>query len=181
MHTTNYFNSLIIPSPDCPAPAATEPPTPGTVAAMQYNLLAASPYALTSDDVIWTVTATRKGMDPADTAARAAFFAKPQACMRASPLVKTYGWGLLYDAQGRIALADPWTHPYRLALSDRDITKHTGMRNARKTPRAAPLVAGRDRKIARPPDDDRFVTPLLKLDDESPVTRGRLRTRRSKP
>ena len=32
------------------------------------------------------------------------FFARPQACLRGSPLPKTYGWRLLFDDDGRVAL-----------------------------------------------------------------------------
>ncbi|WP_298711512.1 DUF6157 family protein [Micrococcus sp. 2A] len=35
---------------------------------------------------------------------REAFFAKSQACLRASPLGKRHGWGLHHDAEGRVAL-----------------------------------------------------------------------------
>jgi Family of unknown function (DUF6157) len=35
---------------------------------------------------------------------RVKLFAKPQACMRTSPLPKRYGWGVHYDGCGRLAL-----------------------------------------------------------------------------
>jgi hypothetical protein len=131
MHTTNYTNTLITPAADCPASRPLVPGKPGSIAALQYAMLASGPFTWTSDEVIWSVTATRRGGDPADSAARAAFFAKPQACLRASPLVKTQGWALLYDAEGRVALIDPASAAYQAALADPGVTKRAGMRNAR--------------------------------------------------
>jgi len=32
------------------------------------------------------------------------YFAQPRACLRASPLPKAFGWGLHYDADGRITM-----------------------------------------------------------------------------
>jgi hypothetical protein len=107
------------------------PAKPGSVAALQFDLLSAAPFALTSDDVLWQVACARKGTDPADATARDAFFAKPQACLRASPLVKTHGWALRHDAQGRVALVDPGTADYAAAVADPGLTKSPGMRNAR--------------------------------------------------
>ena len=46
-------------------------------------------------------------------AIRAAFFAKPHPCLRASPLPKRYGWGVHYDAHGRIALYAMESEDYR--------------------------------------------------------------------
>jgi hypothetical protein len=31
-------------------------------------------------------------------------FSKPQACLRASPLPKSHGWGVHFDAKGRVAI-----------------------------------------------------------------------------
>ncbi|MEI7025361.1 DUF6157 family protein [Paenibacillus sp. y28] len=39
------------------------------------------------------------------------FFSKPKACLRTSPLVKKYGWGLGFDAAGKIALLGADTEP----------------------------------------------------------------------
>ena len=54
MHTTNYYDTLILPSPDTTATSAQPPAKPGTVAAMTYERLVAQPYALTSDDIIFS-------------------------------------------------------------------------------------------------------------------------------
>lgn len=57
-----------------------------------------------SDELLFEVHARRKGVPAPDRAAeREVFFAKAQACLRASPLVKQYGWGLHHDAEGKVA------------------------------------------------------------------------------
>ena len=62
-------------------------------------------YRYTSDDVIFTVWADRKGIAEADRpAARIKFFAKGQPCLRSSDLGKRYGWGVHADAESRVAI-----------------------------------------------------------------------------
>ena len=131
MHTTNYQATLITPSPDCPTSCGQRPAKPGTVAALQYELLAAAPHTMTSDDLLWAVDCARKGGDVADPVARAAFFARPMACLRASPLVKTLGWALHHDAAGRVALVDPATAEFGALSARADLTRLPGMRSAR--------------------------------------------------
>ena len=125
MHTTNYQNTLITPSPDCPVPSGTVPQKQGSVAAVQHALLA-TPYALTSDDLLWEAHRARGGDKSRD-----AFFAKPQACLRASPLVKQFGWGLHHDGEGRVALVSPDSPEYRRLMEDESVRKAPGMRSKR--------------------------------------------------
>lgn len=131
MHSTNYANTFIAVAPDTKAERSTVPEKPGSIAALQYALLAAQPYALTSDDVLFAVHAARQGVKPAK-AAREAFFAKPQACLRASPLPKTYGFGLHHDAQGRVALVPMESVRYAELAHDAGTKTVAAMRSARK-------------------------------------------------
>ncbi len=138
MSTTNYASTFIQVADDCPvveaeAPGApTDRPTRSTVAAMQHALLAANPYALTSDDLLFEVHATRQGVAEADReAARAAFFAKPQACLRASPLGKRYGWGFHFDEAGRVALVGRGTEAYAQLAADATLKQLKAMRSKR--------------------------------------------------
>lgn len=129
--STNYYNTLITPSDDSKAERAIVPERPGTVATLQYELLAGAPYGMTSDDLIWRVQVLRGGA--ADTAeARAAFFSRGQPCLRASPLVRSYGWGVHHDAQGRVALVARESPDFTRLLADPGIVKRPGMRSARK-------------------------------------------------
>lgn len=104
-HTTNYFNTFICASDDCPVGQGIAPEKPESVAGMQFERIHANPYKFTSDQVLFEVFAQRKGIDASESeAARQQFFSKGQPCMRASPLLKRYGWGVHYDAEGRMAL-----------------------------------------------------------------------------
>jgi hypothetical protein len=133
-HTTNYYDTLILIAPDCPVEAGSVPPKPGTVAAMQYERLAAAPYSLTSDDLIFDVHADRNGVPPDERdVARAAFFSKGQPCLRSSPLVKSYGWGVHHDGAGRVAVFGAETPQYRKLAEDPAVTKVHGMRSKRQS------------------------------------------------
>lgn len=130
--TTNYHRTFITISPDSKALAGTPPAKPGSVADLQHRLLTERPYALTSDELLFEVHAIRVGIAATDReAARAAFLAKPHACLRASPLVKTHGFGLHHDAQGRVALYGRETDAYRELSGRGDLNVVPGMRAAR--------------------------------------------------
>ena len=131
MHTTNIPDLLILPPDDCRA-VAKVPDRPDSVAGRQYAMLADAPYARTSDDVLWSVAADRADVPEADRAThRTAFFSRGQACFRASPLVKTHGWALHADGQGRIALLDPDGPDCAALIADAAVTKRSGMRSKR--------------------------------------------------
>lgn len=130
--TTNYTDTFITASADSKATAGTVPTKPGTIAAEQYRLLSERPYQLTSDDLLFEVHAIRNGIAEADrTAERAAFFAKPKACLRASPLVKQFGWGLHHDAEGKVAAHGVETDAYRALANRADLKVVPGMRSSR--------------------------------------------------
>jgi len=135
MGTTNYTGTFIRVADDCPAEGAEEPPAGAgapTVAALQYRLIAEHPYELTSDDVLFEVHAIRQGIpEEARPDARAAFFAKDQACLRSSPLGKRYGWGIHHDAEGRVALVPLGSERYRALADDPDLTQLKAMRSKR--------------------------------------------------
>ena len=132
MKTTNYFDTFITVSPDCPARAGETPAKSGTVAALQLELLQARPYGLTSDELLFEVHARRHGIADADRpTARAALFGKPQACLRASPLVKKHGWGLHHHGQGRMAAFGVETDSYRKLAARKDLKQVVGMRSTR--------------------------------------------------
>ncbi|MGV6872540.1 DUF6157 family protein [Pseudochelatococcus sp. B33] len=126
MHSTNYRETLITVSADCPVTVATPPAKRGTIAERQFTMLDAAPYAVTSDELLLAIENERKAPVTA-----ADFFAKPQACLRASPLVKKHGYGLHHDAEGKVALVPMESAEYARLLADRLVTKRPGMRSAR--------------------------------------------------
>ena len=130
--STNYRNTLITVSPDCPALAATPPPKAGSIAGLQYALLMERPYGLTSDELLFEVYAIRNAISPLNReSARSAFLSKSQACLRASPLVKMYGWGLHHDEQCKVAVIGFETEVYRALARRSDVRCVAGMRSRR--------------------------------------------------
>ncbi len=130
--TTNYTDMLILVSPDTRAETARIPERPGTIAVMQFEMIAGAPYRYTSDDVIFTVHAERAGIPPEQRdEARAAFFSRGQACLRTSPLVRGYGWGIHSDRQGRVTLVARESPEYAAMAASPDVAKVAGMRSKR--------------------------------------------------
>lgn len=136
MHTTNYYNTLIEIAEDSPTETAAIPPVKGdkkSIANLQFEMLYEHPYEFTSDDVLFTIHAERKEI-PAEEfeEARALFFSKGQACFRASPLTKRYGWGVHSNAEGKIAVFGAETDAYQKLVADASIKKVKAMRSKRK-------------------------------------------------
>lgn len=134
-YTTNYINTLIEPAEDCPNLQGTIPVGKSgkeTIASLQYRLLQGQPYQMNSDALLFRVYAARKDIDAGDAGEWQAFFAKPQACLRASPLTKQFGWAIHADAAGHIALIDPASDRYKQLLEDPEIKKVKGMRSSSK-------------------------------------------------
>lgn len=136
MHTTNYFDTFIEVSEDTKATHGTVPVSKGdkkTIAELEYELIARHPYRFTSDDVLFQVYADRNDIGASEyEPERARFFAKGQACFRASPLTKTYGFGLHANNEGKIALIGMETPNYQEFLEDETVKKVKAMRNSRK-------------------------------------------------
>ncbi len=135
IHTTNYTNTLIRVADDCPVKAAEIPPMKGdkpTIAGMQFEMIVHHPYQYTSDDVIFSVQAKRREI-PASMlkTERELFFSKGQACLRASPLCKRYGWGIHSDAEGRVALYPMESDEYNRLATDEKIAQTRGMRSGK--------------------------------------------------
>ena len=142
MESVDYVDTFIAAADDCPVEQGTVPP-PGrggpSVAARTYELIAGAPYRYTSGDVLFAVHADRAGIPDAERPApRREFFARPQPCLRSSPLGKRYGWGVHADAAGRLALVAAGTAEYadfvegrRRTASGDPVRVVKAMRNAR--------------------------------------------------
>jgi hypothetical protein len=137
----NYYRTLIVVAEDCPVTTSVVPPERGgkvTVAGLQYRMLAEHPYTLTQEDVLFQTWLRRQDQlseesDDQISQLRADFLSKPQACMRASPLPKRFGWGLLFDAEGRVALCPMESEAYQRILEGDDggVTVLKAMRSRR--------------------------------------------------
>ncbi|MCE7060646.1 DUF6157 family protein [Dyadobacter sp. CY343] len=134
-HTTNYENTFIEVADDCPVPAAEKPPVKGdkrTVANIEFDLISKNPYKFTSDDVLFQVYAEKNDLTEAELeGARSQYFSKGQACMRASPLTKRYGWGIHNDEKGKIAVIARESPEYEEMLNDSTLKKVKAMKSSR--------------------------------------------------
>lgn len=82
--------------------------------------------------MVAAVDAKKKGVDEAERDAhRAAFFAKGQPCLRASPLAKRYGWGIHHDAESRVALYPRESAEYARLSQDPALKQVKAMKSAR--------------------------------------------------
>ena len=133
MITTNYFNTLIEIAEDCPTSTGETPPLKGnkkSVANLQFEVLQGHDYEFTSDDVLFTVFATRQEIPEEDLdEQRDLFFAKGQPCFRASPLTKRYGWGVHSNEEGKVALFGAETEAYQELVADDSVVKKKAMRS----------------------------------------------------
>ncbi len=136
IHTTNYFNTFIEVASDTKVTVGTPPIIRGdkkTVVALQYEIIRNAPYQFTSDDVLFQVFAYRYDLLKTEQPRhRADFFSKGQACMRASPLTKTHGFGIHCNADGKLALYGMETTTYQHFIQDDSITKIKAMRTSKK-------------------------------------------------
>jgi hypothetical protein len=133
IHTTNYFNTFVEVSDDCPAGRGTIPPINDkskSIANIQFDLISKNPYKLNSDDVLFQVYASRNDLTEYEfESEKKIFFSKGQACFRSSPLTKRYGWGIHCNELGKIALFGVETKEYQKFLSDVSVKKVKAMRS----------------------------------------------------
>ena len=136
VHTTNYENTFIEVAEDCPAIVGEIPKMKGdtkTVAAIQFEIIRKNPYKFTSDDVLFQVFVDKNDLTKLEhAAAREQFFSKGQACLRASPLTKRYGWGIHNNKEGKIALYGVETPEYQKFLKDENLKVVKAMRTSKK-------------------------------------------------
>lgn len=136
MHSTNYINTFIQVADDCPVLTAVAPPLKGgakTIACLQFEMVTQHPYQYTSDDVLFQVHAIKNNISPTDRdAARQTFFSKGQACLRCSPLVRRYGWGLHHNADGKVAAYAVDSDEYITLMADKHLKQVKAMRTKKK-------------------------------------------------
>ncbi|MNW34287.1 hypothetical protein D3C74_112590 [compost metagenome] len=107
-----YFNTFIQVALDCPVEYGVVPPIGPkgkSLHVIQYELLSAQPYQHTHEELLYQTHLRHKGIASAEAEfneeqIRSALFSKKHPCLRASMLPKKYGWGIHYDADGKIAI-----------------------------------------------------------------------------
>lgn len=135
----NYYSSFILVAPDCSATTGIVPAARGgkpTVPALEYQLISAKPYFYTQDELQFEVHARHRGIAAGELKSRrhellADYFSRPRACLRCSSLPKIYGWGIHFDAEGKIGLHAVDTREYRRFARDKGIEKFFAMRSWR--------------------------------------------------
>ncbi len=134
MHTTNYYNTFIQVAEDCPVTSAEIPPLKAndkTIANLHFEMVIDSPYKYTSDDIIFHAYAMKNGISGKGVlaAARETFFSRGQACLRASPLTKRYGWGVHNNNQGKVAAYAVDSKEYKHFAKNKAIKQLKAMRS----------------------------------------------------
>lgn len=140
MHDHNYYNTLIQIAPDSPVevsaiPTSNRKKTPSHIIA--FDMLKDNPYKYTQEEILFEVHVRHKGYSPEEVEAQrdqlwGEFYAKPKACYRASPLTKKFGWGVHFDAQGRMALISAESEKYAQYAADESLKQLLAMRSSRK-------------------------------------------------
>jgi hypothetical protein len=134
MHSTNYTNAFIQVADDCKADVGALPPEKQemTIARRQYELLQAHPYQYTSDDLLFMIYAERNNIAQSEREERRAmFFSKGQACLRSSPLAKTYGWGIHFDDESKVAIYPRGSEDYERMQTDPSLKQLKAMRSSK--------------------------------------------------
>jgi len=132
IHTTNYFDTFIEVAEDCPVKESEIPNKAGTVADLQYKMLHSAPHKYTSDDVLFSVYAKRMEIPKNKwKEEREKFFSRGQPCFRSSPLTKRYGWGILSNSEGKIALLPMESKEYKKLRENKKPKHLKAMRSSR--------------------------------------------------
>ncbi|MCM3342467.1 DUF6157 family protein [Paenibacillus sp. MER TA 81-3] len=138
----SYTDTFIRVASDCPVTSSTVPESKKAtkpIHVLQYELLSQHPYHYTHEDLIFEVHIRHKGIDAQvirlrGEELRAELFSKPHPCLRASMLPKKFGWGIHYDAEGKIAIYGMESVEYQrfLQTDDGSVKLLPAMRNSRK-------------------------------------------------
>ncbi|MUT64582.1 DUF6157 family protein [Paenibacillus sp. NEAU-GSW1] len=137
----NYYNTFIPVAQDCPAEYGTVPKGKKdgkTKPGVEFELAASHPYKYTQEELLFEVHIRHKGLcEEASTGnvtqMREQFYRKPQPCLRASMLPKKYGWGIHFNAEGKLALYAVESPEYRrfAEAADDSVRIVAAMRNSR--------------------------------------------------
>lgn len=135
----NYFDTFISVSEDSLALEAKAPQPQGTkktVAQLHFERLCEQPYRFTQEEILFDVWLVRQEQladlsEDEQSTLREQFFSKGQPCLRTSPLAKSYGWGIRFDAKGRAAAYPVESDDYRRHANDPSLTQLKAMRSRR--------------------------------------------------
>ncbi|RYH58777.1 MAG: hypothetical protein EON54_11435 [Alcaligenaceae bacterium] len=86
-------------------------------------MLINNPYVHSSDDVLYTANAERRGVSWEN------YFATVQPDFRLSALVKRYGWGVHTNKEGKIAIYPLDSETYEILVNDSSVQQFKGNRS----------------------------------------------------
>lgn len=137
----SYIDTFIRTALDCPVETGTIPVSARTsppAHVIQYELLSQNPYRYNHEELLYEVHIRHKGIPPEEWENRkdeiwGSLFSKNHPCLRASMLPKRYGWGVHYNAEGKIALYAKESPEYDHFTSgaDKGVTLLNAMRSKR--------------------------------------------------
>lgn len=135
----SYLNTFIKVSDDCPVHNSEIPVSKGDkkfAHVLQYELLTSNPYTYGHEELIYEVFVRHKQIPEATIITdaeriRMELFSKDHPCLRASALIKRYGFGAHYNDQGKIAIYPMESREYNMFLKNKSITCLAGMRSKR--------------------------------------------------
>ncbi len=135
----SYKNTFIKVSEDCPVSISEIPKEKvGKKPAhlIQYELLTNKPYTFDHESLIFEVYLQHKNIPKEITAQEKQemwqqMFSKGHPCMRASALVKRYGFGAHYNDEGKIAIYPVESAAYKELLENASVKKLPGMKSKR--------------------------------------------------
>ena len=134
MHTTDYFDTFIAVAEDCPVDAAEVPTAKSapTIASLHHDLIAAAPYALTSDEVIFETFAIRSAIpDDERDAARGASSRRVSRVCAPRPWANATGGARTMTAKVGSPSFAVGTPEYERLAKDASLTQTRAMRSRR--------------------------------------------------
>lgn len=135
----SYLNTFIKVSDDCPVNHSEIPVSKGDKKPMhllQYELLTGHPYTYGHEELIYEVFIRQKAISDAilksdSEKIKKELFSKGHPCLRASALIKRYGFGAHYNDKGKIAIYPMESNEYSNFVKDESIISLRGMKTKR--------------------------------------------------
>lgn len=135
----NYISTFIAVAEDCPAAEASAPPIRAnkvSAANVHHRMIVEEAGQHTQASILFATFLNAKGHDPAQHPEGGElwkeFWSKGQPCLRCSAMGKRYGWGLAFDAAGRVRGVSVGTAEYDALIADSTLTQKKAMRSKRK-------------------------------------------------
>lgn len=133
----NYYDTFITVSRDCPAERGMVPQdkkSGKTKPGIEFELAYNHPYTYTQEQLLYEVYVRHRDIPENERGSELwdSFFAKPHPCLRASMLPKKYGWGIHFNAEGKLAIYPVESPEYRAFVEGDSVRLVPAMANSKK-------------------------------------------------